>query len=69
MSDDRNARGLEGLVELSDRLFFCRSFHSKLFPVGGLSAKAGPPGCTHRPALNLIRWAQRPFGHAGQDDI
>jgi hypothetical protein len=36
MSDDRNSRGLKGRVELFDRLFFCRSFHSKLSPVGGL---------------------------------
>jgi hypothetical protein len=36
VSNDRNSRGLEGLVELSDRLFLCRSFHSKLSPVGGL---------------------------------
>ena len=36
MSNDRNRRGLEDLVKLFDRLFFCRSFHSKLFPVGGL---------------------------------
>ncbi|HEY0219390.1 MAG TPA: hypothetical protein VGC26_06455, partial [Afipia sp.] len=34
-----------------DRVFFCRSFHSKLFPVGGLCLSAGPPGCTDRPAL------------------
>jgi hypothetical protein len=50
MSNDRDARGLEDLVELFDRLFFCRSFHSKLSPVGGLCSKAGPPGYTHRPA-------------------
>jgi hypothetical protein len=36
MSNDRNARGLEDPVQRFDRLFFCRSFHSKLFPVGGL---------------------------------
>jgi len=41
---------------LFDRLFFCRSFHSKLSPVGGLKLKAGPPGCTHRPAQNLAFW-------------
>jgi hypothetical protein len=39
VSNDRDARGLEDLVELFDRLFFCRSFHSKLFPVGGLRLK------------------------------
>jgi hypothetical protein len=39
VSNDRNRRGLEDLVELSDRLFFCRSFHSKLFPVGGLRSR------------------------------
>src|SRR5215472_17233797 len=55
MSDDRNARGLEDRVELFDRLFFCRSFHSKLSPVGGLRfLRAGPPGCTHRPAHQTL---------------
>ena len=44
MSDDRNARGLEDLVQRLDRLFFCRSFHSKLFPFGGLCLKAGTTG-------------------------
>ena len=36
MSYDRNANGLESPLQRFDRLFFCRSFHSKLFPVGGL---------------------------------
>jgi hypothetical protein len=36
MSHDRNAGGLEQTVQRFDRLFFCRSFHSKLSPVGGL---------------------------------
>jgi hypothetical protein len=31
MSHDRNAGGLEQTVQRFDRLFFCRSFHSKLF--------------------------------------
>jgi hypothetical protein len=30
MSHDRNAGGLEQTVQRFDRLFFCRSFHSKL---------------------------------------
>src|ERR1700724_2360927 len=68
MSNDRDARGLEDRVELFDRLFFCRSFHSKLSPVGGLRACAGPPGCTDRPALNLTSRHQS-LGHAGRDDI
>src|SRR6266436_3368861 len=46
VSDDRNSRGLEDRVELFDRLFFCRSFHSKLFPVGGLPLEARPLGKT-----------------------
>src|SRR5882724_1109543 len=46
VSDDRNSRGLEDRVELFDRLFFCRSFHSKLFPVGGLPLEARPRGKT-----------------------
>lgn len=37
MSNDRDARRLEGLVELFDRFLFCRSFHSKLFPFGDLT--------------------------------
>ena len=36
MSYDRNAGGFENPLQRFDRLFFCRSFHSKLFPVGGL---------------------------------
>jgi hypothetical protein len=44
MSDDRNARGLEDLVQRLDRLFFCRSFHSKLFPFGDLCLKAEAAG-------------------------
>src|SRR5690606_7718840 len=52
VSNDRDAGGLEDLVQRFDRLFFCRSFHSKLSPVGGLgpgsASEAGPPGCTHR---------------------
>jgi hypothetical protein len=36
MSNDRNAGGLEDPVQRVDRLLFCRSFHSKLSPVGGL---------------------------------
>jgi hypothetical protein len=39
VSNDRDARGLEDRVELFDRVFFCRSFHSKLSPVGGLCAR------------------------------
>jgi len=39
LSNDRDARGLEDRMELFDRLFFCRSFHSKLSPVGGRRAK------------------------------
>ena len=35
MSNDRNAGGLESPLKRFDRHFFCRSFHSKLFPVGG----------------------------------
>lgn len=42
MSNDRDARRPESLVELFDRFFFCRSFHSKLFPFGGF-AKARTP--------------------------
>src|SRR5260370_29637501 len=53
MSHDRDAGGLEQTVQLLDRVFLCRFFHSKTSPVGGLCLKAGPPGCTHRPAQNL----------------
>jgi hypothetical protein len=35
LGNDRDARGLEDPIELFDRFLFCRSFHSKLFPVGG----------------------------------
>lgn len=35
VSDDRDAGGLEQTIQRFDRLFFCRSFHSKLSPVGG----------------------------------
>jgi hypothetical protein len=41
MGDDRNAGGLEQTIQLLDRVLFCRSFHSKLSPVGGLKAQ-GP---------------------------
>jgi hypothetical protein len=37
MGNDRDARGLEDLVELFDRLFLCRSFHSKLSPLAVLA--------------------------------
>lgn len=59
MSNDRDARRTESLVELFDRFFFCRSFHSKLFPFGGFAkartpkartSKAKTPGYTRRPA-------------------
>jgi hypothetical protein len=36
MGHDRNTGGLEQTIQLLDRVLFCRSFHSKLFPVGGL---------------------------------
>jgi hypothetical protein len=36
MSHDRNAGGLEKTVQRLNRVLFCRSFHSKLSPVGGL---------------------------------
>src|SRR5215470_11993895 len=35
VGNDGNVRGLEDLVERYDRVLFCRSFHSKLSPVGG----------------------------------
>jgi hypothetical protein len=38
MSHDRNAGGLEKTVQRLNRVLFCRSFHSKLSPVGS-SAK------------------------------
>jgi hypothetical protein len=41
MSHDRDAGGLEQTVQRLDRLFFCRFFHSKLSPVGGLCLKQG----------------------------
>ena len=36
MGDDRNAGGLEKTVQRLNRVLFCRSFHSKLSPVGGI---------------------------------
>jgi hypothetical protein len=50
MGDDCDAGGLEKTIQRFNRVLFCRSFHSKLSPVGGLRRKAGPPGYTHRPA-------------------
>ncbi len=44
MSNDRDARGLEQTVQLLDRALFCRSFHSKLSPVGGLRREARTAG-------------------------
>src|SRR5215475_3169331 len=67
VSNDRDARGLEDLVELFDRLFFCRSFHSKLSPVGGLR-ESGTAGLhpSSRPKPDL--WTPESNGHAGHDD-
>ena len=65
MGDDCDARGLEDLVQRLNRVLFCRSFHSKLSPVGGLRLRARPPGCTHRLAQNLTSRHQS-LGHAGQ---
>jgi hypothetical protein len=44
MSHDRNAGGLEQTVQRLNRVLFCRSFHSKLSPVGGLCLMAGTAG-------------------------
>src|SRR6201995_226862 len=44
MSYDRDAGGLEQTIQLLDSALFCRSFHSKLSPVGGLSARGRTAG-------------------------
>jgi hypothetical protein len=68
MSNDRDARGLEDLVQRLDRLFFCRSFHSKLFPFGDLCLKAAAAGLypSSRPKPDPKTSVSR---HAGRDDI
>ena len=53
MSHDRNAGGLEQTVQRLNRFFFCRSFHSKLSPVGGLSPLSGTAGLHPSSRLNL----------------
>ena len=50
MGDDRNTGGLEQTVQLLDRVLFCRSFHSKLSPVGGLKPKSLSAGQDRRVA-------------------
>ncbi|WP_292614078.1 hypothetical protein, partial [Nitrobacter sp. 62-13] len=62
----------EGLVELFDRFFFCRSFHSKLFPFGGLRLKAGTTGLYPSPSPEpdpKIGFKIPVPRHAGRDDI
>ena len=44
MSHDRNAGGLEKTVQRLNRVLFCRFFHSKLSPVGGLCPKGRTAG-------------------------
>ena len=69
MSDDRNAGGLEDRVQRFDRLFFCRSFHSKLFPVWRSLPRQRPPGCTDRLARPRLEtrdlWTRRARRHFG----
>jgi hypothetical protein len=67
MSNDRDARGLEDRVELFDRLFFCRSFHSKLSPVGGRREKRDRRVAPIVPPENLTSGLSSQ-GHAGHDD-
>ncbi len=68
MSHDRDAGGLEQTVQLLNRVFFCRFFHSKLSPVGGLCLtrqdRRVAPIVPPEPDLktSVLR-------HAGQDDI
>src|SRR5215469_6083367 len=70
MSDDRDARGLEDRVELFDRLFLCRSFHSKLSPVGGLRTASGTAGLhpSSRPNFTVLA-PQRSQRHGQDDDL
>src|SRR5580704_15829024 len=44
VSNDDDARGLEGRVERADQLAFCRSIHCKLFPVGDPVSGTGTAG-------------------------
>src|SRR5262245_29745105 len=67
---DGNVRGLEDLVERYDRVLFCRSFHSKLSPVGGRCPSWSRTTGLHPPSRPSPDSGTRsPGRHEGQDDI